>query len=280
MLHRLRRTIRHPFVAHLAPDLGALRFICDPRDSVAGEACFTGWYEPQESRICAALLATGDVFVDLGANWGYFSLVAARLVGRTGLVVSLEPEPRLFGLLSANLEMNGLCNVRALQLAAGEHPGMTGFEAFDADSRNWGTTHSLPSTVPASFHCATAPLDDLLDEQGVAAVQLVKIDVEGAEPDVLAGMRRGLAAHRYRYVLLECHPELLASRGIDARVCVDRLAEAGYRAWLVDHSPRMHQRAAAGRVPFAEMMRSYTPDEPLPTWPHLFAAAPGAPDPR
>lgn len=118
LLHRLRRFVRRSFVARLAPDLGRFQFHCDLRDSVAAEACFTGWYEPQETRVCAHVLRPGSVFVDVGANWGYFSLVAAGLVGAAGRVVALEPEPRLFERLSSNVAMNGLRIVRPLQLAA------------------------------------------------------------------------------------------------------------------------------------------------------------------
>ena len=279
LLHRLRRLVRRSFVARLAPDLGGFRFHCDLRDSVAGEACFTGRYEPQETQVCAHILRPGSAFVDVGANWGYFSLVAAGLVGAAGRVVALEPEPRLFERLSSNVAMNLLRAVRPLQLAAGAGPGSLTFASFDAEGDNWGTSHAVAPTVAADFHCATAALDDVLDTEGVDGVQLVKIDVEGGEVDVLAGMHRGLAGGRYRYVLLECHPELLASRGIDARVCVDRLTDAGYRIWLIDHSARVHARAAASRLPLSEMMRPYARAETLPTWPHLLAAAPGVPDP-
>lgn len=280
LLHRLRRFVRRSFVARLAPDLGRFQFHCDLRDSVAAEACFTGWYEPQETRVCAHVLRPGSVFMDVGANWGYFSLVAAGLVGAAGRVVALEPEPRLFERLSSNVAMNGLRIVRPLQLAAGAGPGSLAFKSFDAEGGNWGTSHGVAATAAADFHCATAALDDVLDTEGVDGVQLIKIDVEGGEVGVLAGMHRGLARGRYRYVLLECHPELLASRGIDARVCVDRLTEAGYRIWLIDHSARMHESAVRSRVQLREMMRRYSREETLPTWPHLLAAAPGAPDPH
>ncbi len=280
LTHRLRRVIHGPFIARLSPDLGAFRFECDPRDAVAGEACFTGWYEPQETRILARVLAPGAVFVDVGANWGYFSLVAGGIVGAAGRVVALEPEPRLFASLVSNVAMNVLNAVTARQTAAAAGTGQMAFAAFDADSDNWGTSHAVFDTARADFQCATAALDELLDREGVGRVDLVKIDVEGGELDVLDGMRAGLAAGRYRYVVLECHPEALASRGASVATCTDRLREAGYRLWAINHSAEMHRRAARAPVPMPRLMRPWQPGDEPGRWPHLFAAAAGVPDLR
>jgi FkbM family methyltransferase len=280
LFHRFRGYIPAPFTARLAADFGGCRFVCDPRDSVASEAAFTGRYEPQETLILSRLLRDGDVFVDAGANWGYFTLVAASLVGPHGRVLAFEPEPRMAKALAANVAMNSLACVDARPLALGAGDGSARFAAFDAAGGNWGVSRGvLPGETP-DFECATRALDDVLDRDRVDRVQLVKIDVEGGEVDVLTGMRRGLSTGRYRYVLLECHPELLAARGIDARVCIDELTAAGYRAWLIDHSPRMHEITARRAVSLSELMRPYSRVEALPEWPHLLAAAPGAPDPR
>jgi FkbM family methyltransferase len=280
LVHRVRRFIRAPFVAHLATDLGGFRFECDPRDSVASEAAFTGRYEPQETLILSHLLHDGDVFVDAGANWGYFTLAAASLVRPNGRVIAFEPEPRMAKMLAANIIRNGLTAVIVRPLALGGGEGSVHFASFDADGGNWGVSRGVFPGELSDFECATRALDDVLDDDRVERVQLLKIDVEGGEVEVLAGMRRGLATGRYRYVLLECHPELLAARGVDVRVCIDALTAAGYRPWLIDHSPRMHELTARRAVSLAELMRPYSRDESLPDWPHLLAVAPGAPDPR
>jgi len=280
LTHRLRRLVHRPFITRLSPELGGFRFHCDPRDSVAGEVCFTGWYEPQETRIVARVLTSGAVFVDVGANWSYFSLVAAGIVGAPGRVVALEPEPRLYASLTSNLAMNGLTSVTARRAAAGAGTGQTAFAAFDADSDNWGTSHAVFDEGQADFQCATAALDDLLDQEHVDCVDLVKIDVEGGELEVLDGMRRGLADGRYRYVVIECHPEALASRGTSVAECLDRLLAARYRLGAIDHSPEMHRESARAAVPMSRLMRPWTAGDDAGRWPHFFAAAPGAPDLR
>jgi hypothetical protein len=107
----------------------------------------------------------------------------------------------------------------------------------------------------------------------------VKVDVEGAEADVLAGMSRGLAAGRYRYVIVECHPEALHARGVTVPEAVAPLTRAGYRLWTIDHSPRLHRLAAVGRAAAAELLSVFDGSTGLREWPHILAAAPGAPDP-
>src|SRR5512142_2823283 len=92
--HWIGRRVREPFWAALPADLGSLQFHCDLRDGLMREACLTGRYEPQETALLGRLLAPGMTFVDVGANWGYFTLVGAHLVGRAGRVISVEADPR------------------------------------------------------------------------------------------------------------------------------------------------------------------------------------------
>jgi FkbM family methyltransferase len=279
MVHHLRRVAVRPFMMRLPERLGGFLYECDQRDSVSREVCYTGWYEPQETQLASRLLRPDDVFVDVGANWGYFSLAAAHWVGPGGRVIAFEPEPRLYRMLSSNIAANGLTSVAAHRVAIAAGPGRLSFVAFRADEGNWGRSHAAVDGASSDFECATVGLDDALDAAGVGAVQLVKVDVEGGEGRVLAGMRAGLARGRYRYVLLECHPAQLAERGESEQQCVDALLSAGYRAWTISHSPDAHRRAARVRVSAAELLRPYLTEAVSDAWPHIVAAAPGAPDP-
>ncbi len=279
LVYQLRHFAGSPFVTRVPPDLGGFAFRCDARDSVAREVCFTGCYEPQETQLASRLLRPGDVFVDVGANWGYFTLAASHWVGDAGRVIAFEPEPRLFELLTANLALNGRGAVRARRLAVGAERGAMRFAAFDAAGDNWGVSRRVPADAPADFECRTVALDEQLDAEQVDSVQLTKIDVEGGEADVLAGMRDGLRRHRYRYVLVECHTDLLEDRGLSTRACLEPLFEAGYRAWIITHTPDAHRRAARRTLTASQLMRPYAENDQLGSWPHVLAAAPGAPDP-
>lgn len=278
LLSHLRRFAGDPFLMPFPADLGGSLFHCDLRDATAAEVCFTGRYEPQETQLLQDLLRPGDVFVDVGANWGYYTLAAAHLVGSAGRVVAFEPEPRVSALLASNIDINGLAHVLHQAVAVGASVERVAFSAFRAEDGNWGVSRTVGHNraMAVDFESDSVPLDSALDAVSVGVVQLVKIDVEGAETSVLSGMERGLAAGRYRYVMLECHPGLLAERGASEMDCATSLAAAGYRLWLIAQTPAMHRRAARRRVPQSELLRPYRPGEPMGEWPHLLAAAPGA----
>jgi FkbM family methyltransferase len=264
------------FWGRTAPELGGHFFACDLRDGIAREVCFTRRYEPQETALLAVLLRAGMTFVDVGANWGYFSLLAAGRLGPGGRVVSLEPDPRLFALLRANLDRNGLASVVARQAAAADAVGTLRLAAFDEDAGNWGLSRLTDRPAAETFAVAAVPLDGLMDELGVGHVDLLKMDIEGAEDLALDGMRDGLWRCRYRRLLLEVHPALLAERGRTAQDVFARLEGAGYRAWRIDHSPAATRRAAyAAVVEPISLLRPLGSRDELDSWPHLLWAAPG-----
>ena len=273
----LARFSRSPFVARLPGDLGGASFLCDLNDSIAREVCFTGRYEPQETQIATRLLREGMTAVDVGANWGYFTLTCAHLVGPRGHVIALEPHPGLTATLSANLRRNHLTHVEALAAAAGASAGRRGFVGFAHDAGTSGRSRAGSTAEPVDFHCETIALDDLLDARGWASVDLAKIDIEGGEVDAIAGMAAGLAAHRYRFVLLECHPELIVRAGSTVEGCLEPFVRAGYHGWRVDHSPAMHRRSASSYVPLGDLLApvdiAALANDP---WPHVLWAAPGA----
>lgn len=278
LIHESRRLTIAPFVAHLSRELGGLAFQCDPRDSVAREVCYTGVYEPQETQLVLRILERGDVFVDAGANWGYFTLAGAAQVGSAGRVLAFEPEPRLFDLLRVNLALNGVDWVSPHRVAIADRRGSLRFTAYVDTSGNWGQSRAAAPGAPADFDIDTVALDDVLDGAQVGPVQLTKIDVEGGEAAALAGMRRGLSAARYRYVIVECHPALLSAHGHHEDDTLRPLVDAGYRLWTILHTPQRHRVAARKRLAARELLRPYVGGAFAAEWPHLLAAAPDAPD--
>ena len=101
-----------PFVAPFPGPSGGLRFECDLRNVLVREAYFIGTYEPQETAIVKRALPRGGTFVDVGANWGYFTLLAAGLVGPQGHVLAIEADPRMFDILSRSLALNDVPQLR------------------------------------------------------------------------------------------------------------------------------------------------------------------------
>jgi FkbM family methyltransferase len=142
------------------------------------------------------LLGPGDVFYDVGANVGFFALAGARQVGPAGAVYAFEPVPENAAAIRAGAELNALAQVEVVERAAGRAAGSDRLLLVEdlswshLESRGWHprTTDTLEIEIVA--------IDDLVVEGRVRPPQLVKIDVEGAEIDVLTGMRRTIEEHR------------------------------------------------------------------------------------
>jgi FkbM family methyltransferase len=266
-----------PFWGQTGAERGGFQFVCDLRDSIAREVCFMQRYEAQETALMQRLLRPGMTFADVGANWGYFTLLAATRVGPTGRVVSLEPEPRLFAMLQANVARNGFDHVLPRQVAAADRVDMLHLAAFDEQTEKWGISHLVTQANQRTIAVPTVPVDGLLDELGVGNVDLLKLDIEGAEELALRGMASGLSRHRYRMILLEVHPTLLAERGQTVANVLSLLTNCGYRLRRIDHSPAATRRAAYARQPdpedflLPEESGHYSDD----AWPHLLCLSPG-----
>ena len=251
------------YIAELASDVGGARFACDMSDQISREVCMTGLYEPPMTRVMQHHLRPGGTAVDLGANWGYFTLLAAAAVGPGGAVLALEPDPRHFNALSKNVALNGFGHVSPLQMAASAAEGRVSLVGYDEAETNRGVSRiagigdggsgigdqgsgigdrgSRIGSGERHFDVPATSLDILTANR--SQVDVVKIDVEGAEDLVLDGMREGLAARRYRAILLELHPQLLRAKGVDPAALVARLRERGYRGWTIDPSTEAYRRA-------------------------------------
>ena len=135
----LARFAGEPFLAYLPADLGGWSFVCDLRDTISREACFTGRYEPQETQIAQRLLAPGMVVVDVGANWGYFTLVVAHLVGGSGAVIAHRTASASGG--DARRTMSATTASRTSRSSARRPRAGTGsrpFVGFDEQGRQLG----------------------------------------------------------------------------------------------------------------------------------------------
>lgn len=274
----LCRRPSRPFVASLDVASPRLNFVCDLRDAIAREACFMGHYEPQETVVVRSLLKAGGCFVDVGANWGYFSLLASGLVGTAGRVIALEPHPELFAALKGNVQRNGLAQVTALRVAAADGDGERNLAGFAGGGENSGLSRLTEAPDPSvpNFHVRSRLLEDVLDEHAVGQVELLKMDIEGGEGLVLPTLAAGLSSGRYRHILLELHPAALARQGLSAALLVERLLGYGYRAWRIDHSRDAFRRAAY-RLPASPESFLVPLDsvDSFAEWPHLLFGAPG-----
>jgi FkbM family methyltransferase len=215
------------------------RIAGNTRDLIQRYIYYFGCWEPDLGRLLGERLRPGDVFVDVGANIGYFTLMAARLVGERGRVVSLEASPSIHAMLEASVALNGAANVRVLNVAVADAPGQ--LQVFRATGGNSGETSLLPSDrLRAEATVRAAPLDEILDADEMARARLVKIDVEGAEWLVLKGMRTVLRAGRADLeVVTEVSPSELVKHGATLKDYFELFRAHGFHPYRLenDYSP-------------------------------------------
>jgi FkbM family methyltransferase len=160
------------------------RLYCDTRDLIQRTILQFGIWEPEVSKAIERILRPGDVFVDVGANVGYHTLLGSKLVGNDGTVVALEAMPPTFAILERNLALNAAKNVRAVNVAAFGKSGQVPIYGYNAV--NIGAASTLASRGgPAAATVEAMPLTAILSHEERSRVSLIKVDIEGAEPAVL-----------------------------------------------------------------------------------------------
>ncbi|HLN06612.1 MAG TPA: FkbM family methyltransferase [Acidimicrobiales bacterium] len=182
-------------------------------------------YEPHVTRRLREVLCSGDTFVDVGASYGYFSLVASRAVGPTGRVIAFEPGAENVSLLHLNLYANGASNVEVHPIAVADRPGLLLYSSsggngqvapFDGDA----------GALETSELVAADTLDRVLSD--TSGIKAIKIDVEGAEGLALEGSRRVLGRFR-PYLFFEFSaPSIAAVSGIEPEAPLQLLERLGY----------------------------------------------------
>lgn len=197
-----------------------------------------GWEEP-EAQAIEAVVRPGAVFYDIGANVGYYTLLASRLVGTGGRVVSFEPIVNNRARLQANLNLNGVSNVTVVEAGLSDHA-----QILTASFPRSETGMASIRTVAGATHSEQIRLergDDLASALGLPPPDVIKIDVEGAEFKALSGMPRLLGSASA--VLVEVTPPYLEELGASATRLRDLLADHGFtehqvvsriRCWLDD----------------------------------------------
>ncbi len=185
-----------------------------------------GTYEAETIGQALKELKTGDVFYDLGANAGYFSLAAAKKVGNTGIAYAFEPMPENIDFLEKHIEANSVPNIEIIPVAVADKEGSVRFTTGNNLSANTYKESSANYKPNSDFiDVPTDTLDNLVyGPKGLRKPSYIKIDVEGAEFDVLKGARKLLQEER-PILLLSTHDRYV--EGIKEE-CFDLLKSVGY----------------------------------------------------
>ncbi|ARF56599.1 FkbM family methyltransferase [Streptomyces gilvosporeus] len=232
-----RRVVRTGFGSAMA---------VDTRDLIQRYIYLFGLWEPHMTHWLERRLRPGDTFVDVGANIGYYSLLAARLVGEEGGVVAVEATPAFHRRVLLHAGMNGCDTIRAVNAAVSDEPGKLTF--ILASSSNMGAASIVPYDGPAeaTFEVEAYPLPDLLTSEEIASARVIKVDVEGAEGGVVRGMEPMLGALRPdAEITIEVTPERMTALGDSADELLEIMRDHGF------HVYRLPNDYAAGSYPAA-----------------------------
>jgi FkbM family methyltransferase len=206
------------------------------RDIIQRYIYYFGVWEPHLTKFIDQRLKPDDVFLDVGANIGYFTLLAARKVAPNGKVIAIEASPTVQARLKENLARNGVSNVEIHNIAASDREGT--LQIFSGGTENLGAT----TTVAASglvFECEVParPLSAVISAADMERTRLIKIDVEGAEWSVVMGMR-GLFEHAREdvEVVIEIAPDRLESFQRTPEDILAFFAEFGFNPYELANS--------------------------------------------
>lgn len=206
------------------------------RDLVQQTILLDGLWDEALTGLIETTLKPDDVFVDVGAHVGYFTLLASRQVGPAGSVLSIEPNPVALEQLRRNVERSHLRNVQVAHTACGDSHDAVRLYLHTESNSSMASLSPDNATGGAAVDVPCTTLDDLGKDRGITRVTLVKIDVEGAELSVLRGMERILREMR-PVIVLEMEPHLLEGFGTSPDSLRMFLAAHGYHvAPLGGHS--------------------------------------------
>lgn len=197
-------------------------------------------------RAFAQMVRPGDMVFDIGAHIGTYSIIASRLAGPSGRVVAYEPHDFTRGYLERHLDWNGArANTEVRALCCAERPGSADFYFKP------GEAEGMNGLVPvAGFERRTVEVTtvDLEAERLRLAPAVIKIDVEGAELDVLKGAE-GVLRKNGPKLSLSLHPQALASRQLTPESVLEWLAGVGYEAKVIARDHEIHVAAAPKGAP-------------------------------
>jgi FkbM family methyltransferase len=191
-----------------------ISFFLDPRDLIPIDILRTGQWQPEIWSSIAPSLSEGSVFFDVGAHIGYFSMKASRKVGPSGRVLSFEPNPETLKLLRDNVAANHTANVTVEPIACTDREQM--LTLYAADIINTGASSlssanaSITAAAPKAYAVRGRPIDDVVRELSLSRVDVIKVDVEGAEVSVMRGALETLRRFHPK-VVIEVSPRQLAS---------------------------------------------------------------------
>lgn len=216
ILKALPRTVRY----------GRVTVVLNPADSVASAALAFRVYERNEAAFFHRVCKPGMTVLDVGAHVGYYTAMAAERVGASGRVVAVEADPENYSYLEKTVETNAFRNVACFQAAAADRAGMRTLYRSSSNRADNRLYQGEPGWSSTDVNAVA--LDDLLASKNIGAVDLIKVDVQGSEGLVVAGLENTLRVSPSVVLMLEFWPEGLRNAHTDPAGLLSKLAQLGF----------------------------------------------------
>jgi FkbM family methyltransferase len=205
----------------------------DPADLVAREILIRNVWQPEVWQSISDGLSTGGVFLDVGAHIGYDTLKGSVKVGPSGRVISFEPNPRTLQELRANIAASHATNVTVEPIACTDSEQTLTLYDSTSEGNSGASSLSLANadeakkgTLP-SYTVKARPIDEVVSELGLSRLDVIKVDVEGAEYLVLRGARKTLQRFHPK-IVMEVVPFQLANMNASVEDLILFIRELGY----------------------------------------------------
>jgi FkbM family methyltransferase len=206
-----------------------------PLKSAVGCSLFINNFETTEIEFVRQSLQPGNVFLDVGANAGAYTIIAAKEVGTTGHVYAFEPGVRELSLLRHNIAINNLTNVTVIEKAVSNYKGTTKFAISQDGAMNSLAETNHPQQKIAEWQTVEIiSLDDFVEDFGVQKLDFIKIDVEGAEHLVFEGAKNLLLNTKKINILFEASDLNASGFGYSVKDFIQKIINSGLSVYYFD----------------------------------------------
>lgn len=225
---------------------GQILINVNPTEHIQRQLFWYGYYEKPVGDLLKKLLRPGNTFVDVGANIGYFSLLASGNFPR-GRIISLEPVSKSFEALKANIALNKINNIEAFNIAAGKTEETSTIYLAGDDNTGMSSLHQPENYSGQTEMVKVTRLDQLAVDLKLEQIDVIKIDVEGYELAVLEGMKEVMEKFR-PHILLELNPHTLSYFNLKPADVINYTAGFSYDAYSLAESGKLTQLSSENPV--------------------------------
>lgn len=229
------RALAHKVICRFIPaeiQVGEATLVLNRDDAIVSGNLALGCYETFNLELFQKLVRPGMFVIDVGANIGVYSAIAAKKVGPTGRVIAIEPDPTACSFLTLTKKRNAFTNLTIVQKAAGATSGPTLLylcKSNKADHRTYGDAKSR-----ATISIEMATLDSVVSELQVPQVDVLKIDTQGFELSVAQGMGQLLDRNQEIRILMEFWPWGIARAGGSPAKLLEFFSVRGFAISVID----------------------------------------------